>query len=70
MNESNISKIANPLFPILPDSAIPCPLLTPSLNENIDSGVRKHPFAGFGTVMEDIKRSAYTKNQPFLLGAF
>ena len=30
----------------------------------------KHPFAGFGTVMEDIKRSAYTKNQPILLGAF
>ena len=38
MNESNISKIANPLFPILPDSAIPCPLLTPSLNDKIDSG--------------------------------
>jgi len=23
--------------------------------------LRKHPFAGFGMVMEDIKRSAYTK---------
>ena len=32
--------------------------------------LRKPPFAGFGTVMEDIKRSAYTKNQPILLGAF
>ena len=32
--------------------------------------LRKQPFAGFGTVMEDIKRSAYTKNQPILLGAF
>ena len=30
----------------------------------------KHPFAGFGTVMEDIKRTSYTKNQPILLGAF
>ena len=28
--------------------------------------LRKHPFAGFGTVMEDIKRTSYTKNQPFL----
>ena len=32
--------------------------------------LRKHPFAGFGTVMEDIKRSAYTKNQPILLASF
>ena len=32
--------------------------------------LRKHPFAGLGTVMEDIKRSAYTKNQPILLVAF
>ena len=32
--------------------------------------LRKHPFAGFGTVMEDIKRTSYTKNQPILLGAF
>ena len=30
----------------------------------------KHPFAGFGTVVEDIKGSGYTKNQPILLGAF
>ena len=30
----------------------------------------KHPFAGFGTVMENIKRSGFTKNQPILLGAF
>ena len=30
----------------------------------------KEPFAGFGTVMEDIKRSVYTKNQPILLGPF
>ena len=30
----------------------------------------KEPFAGFGTVAEDIKRSGYTKNQPILLGAF
>ena len=30
----------------------------------------KEPFAGFGTVVEDIKRSGYTKNQPILLGAF
>ena len=32
--------------------------------------LRKKPFAGFGTVMEDVKRSAYTKNQPILLGAY
>ena len=32
--------------------------------------LRKHQFAGFGTVMEDIKRTSYTKNQPILLGAF
>ena len=30
----------------------------------------KGPFAGFGTVVEDIKRSGYTKNQPILLGPF
>ena len=30
----------------------------------------KELFAGFGTVVEDIKRSGYTKNQPILLGAF
>ena len=30
----------------------------------------KDPFAGFGTVGEDIKRSGYTKNQPILLGPF
>ena len=30
----------------------------------------KEPFAGFGTVVEDIKRSGYTKNQPILLGPF
>ena len=30
----------------------------------------KHPFAGFGTVVEDITGSGYTKNQPILLGAF
>ena len=30
----------------------------------------KDPFAGFGTVLEDIKRSGYTKNQPILLGPF
>ena len=32
--------------------------------------LRKHPFAGFGTVMEDIKRTSYTKNQPILLASF
>ena len=32
--------------------------------------LRKHPFAGFGTVMEDIRRTSHTKNQPILLGAF
>ena len=32
--------------------------------------LRKEPFAGFGTVVEDIKRSGYTKNQPILLGFF
>ena len=30
----------------------------------------KEPFAGFGTVVEDITGSGYTKNQPILLGAF
>ena len=30
----------------------------------------KEPFAGFGTVVEDITESGYTKNQPILLGAF
>ena len=30
----------------------------------------KDPFAGFGTVVEDITGSGYTKNQPNLLGAF
>ena len=30
----------------------------------------KEPFAEFGTVVEDIKRSGYTKNQPILLGGF
>ena len=30
----------------------------------------KGPFAGFGTVVEDITESGYTKNQPILLGAF
>ena len=30
----------------------------------------KDPFAGFGTVVKDIKRSGYTKNQPILLGVF
>ena len=30
----------------------------------------KDPFAGFGTVVEDITESGYTKNQPILLGAF
>ena len=29
----------------------------------------KHPFAGFGTVMEDIKRTSYTKDQLILLGS-
>ena len=28
------------------------------------------PFAGFGTVVEDITESGYTKNQPILLGFF
>ena len=32
--------------------------------------LRKDPFAGFGTVVEDIQRSGYTKNQPILLGPF
>ena len=45
---------------------------TPSLHPALkrEDRLRKHPFAGFGTVMEDIKRSAYTKKQPILLGAF
>ena len=30
----------------------------------------KEPFAGFGTAVEDITESGYTKNQPILLGAF
>ena len=30
----------------------------------------KEPFAGFGTVVEDITENGYTKNQPILLGAF
>ena len=30
----------------------------------------KEPFAGFGTVVEDITESGYTKNQPILLGFF
>ena len=30
----------------------------------------KEPFAGFGTVVEDITESGYTKNQPILLGSF
>ena len=30
----------------------------------------KDPFAGFGTVVEDITESGYTKNQPILLGFF
>ena len=30
----------------------------------------KDPFAGFGTVVEDITESGYTINQPILLGAF
>ena len=30
----------------------------------------KDPFAGFGTVVEDITESGYTKNQPILLGPF
>ena len=30
----------------------------------------KDQFAGFGTVVEDITGSGYTKNQPILLGAF
>ena len=30
----------------------------------------KEPFAGFGTVVEDISESGYTKNQPILLGFF
>ena len=32
--------------------------------------LRKEPFAGFGTVVEDITESGYTKNQPILLGPF
>ena len=28
----------------------------------------KRPFAVFGTVMDDIERTSYTKNQPLLLG--
>ena len=30
----------------------------------------KEPFAGFGTLVEDITESGYTKNQPILLGPF
>ena len=32
--------------------------------------LEKDPFAGFGTVGEDITESGYTKNQPILLGPF
>ena len=31
--------------------------------------LRKHPFAGFSTVIEDITRTSYTKNQPILLAS-
>ena len=30
----------------------------------------KDPFAGFGTGVEDITESGYTKNHPILLGPF
>ena len=32
-------------------------------------GLGKHPCAGFGTAMEDIKRTSYTKNQPIILAS-
>ena len=42
--------------------------ITPPPLEREDR-LRKHPFAGFCTVMEDIKRNSYTKNQPILLAS-
>ena len=45
-----------------------CPSLHPVLKREDRLG--KEPFAGFGTVVEDITGSGYTKNQPILLGAF
>ena len=44
------------------------PLSHPALKRQDRLG--KDPFAGFGTVVEDITESGYTKNQPILLGAF
>ena len=44
------------------------PNLHPALKRQDRLG--KDPFAGFGTVVEDITESGYTKNQPILLGAF
>ena len=43
-------------------------LLHPALKREDRLG--KDPFAGFGTVVEDITESGYTKNQPILLGPF
>ena len=43
-------------------------LLHPALKRQDRLG--KEPFAGFGTVVEDITESGYTKNQPILLGPF
>ena len=44
------------------------PLIHPVLKREDRLG--KEPFAGFGTVVEDITESGYTKNQPILLGFF
>ena len=38
----------------------------PSLER--EDRLRKHPFAGFGTVMEDIKRTSYTKKSADSIG--
>ena len=45
-----------------------CPFTHPVLKREDRLG--KEPFAGFGTVVEDITGSGYTKNQPILLGPF
>ena len=56
-------------------------ICTPKLWQQISNYVNRQPiktaktctpnrYAGFGTVVEDITESGYTKNQPILLGAF
>ena len=42
-------------------------IVHPSLEREDRLG--KHPFAGFGTVIEDIKRTSYTIDQPIKLAS-